>query len=495
MDQRAILLLSSVLTPDDFHHPRHRRVWGAMLAMHERGDGIDYLSLQAELGRDLDGIGGAKGMASLLEDGTTPQNVETYARQVIDAATKRRLLAASAEIKEAAMLDGPADLSVDLAQRAIGNIAARGMGKGSQPLHRAVRELAIKMFKRIDEGAANPGILTGFAELDEITSGFQPADFIVIGGRPSMGKSALAVAMANHIALAGWVYFFSVEMPAEGIALRWLGQTTGIDTQLMRHARLSDGELLQIGKAAGECEKLKLEIDECSDSSVHYLRNRSRILAIDKPPRAIFVDYLQLLRYPGKDDPRHETTAISGALKALARELQCPVIALSQLSRSLEARQDKRPMMSDLRESGAIEQDADIVLFPYRDAVYNKKADKTAAELIVAKQRNGNLGTISLHFDRGRYLDPERFDATGQPRLSFGAEPVTREQKQRTLPQLVEGHLRRAGRISVDDLVDVLQREGWSGPTSDVWAVLDRQGWEEEGVCRIPLRAPAPPAG
>ncbi len=410
LDNRALDRANEILEADDFYREAHRRIFRALHELDDRRERADVITLTECLKRrgDLEAVGGAAAIAELAERTSTAANVDLYAQIVKDKAILRALMEASTDIAQRAA-SGTGDVSefLDDAERMIFEISQR---KLRQPYAR-LESIIVQSIKTIEalyeKKEAVTGVPTGFYELDKLTSGLQPSDLIIIAGRPSMGKSALATNIAQYAAAncgGRAVVMFSLEMSKESLVMRMLCGEARVDGTKVRTGYLGDRDFPRLAMAAGRLADLPFYIDDTPALSVLELRAKARRLQReherDGGLALIVVDYLQLMRaHKDVDNREQEISLISRSLKALAKELNVPVIALSQLNRAVEARADKRPMMSDLRESGAIEQDADVIAFVYRDDFYNKASpDEGIAEVIVAKQRNGPQGTVRLVF-------------------------------------------------------------------------------------------------
>jgi len=408
VDNRALDHAVETLTAEDFYREAHRRIFQALIDLDERGEPSDVITITECLKRrgDLEAVGGAASVAELVDRTATASNVGFYAKIVRDKAILRRLVEAGSDIAQRASM-GAADVGelLDQAEQGVLDIANRRM----RPFSR-LEEIIVSTVGQIEEMYKNPdaltGIPSGLIDLDKLTSGFQPADLIIIAGRPSMGKSALATNIGQYAAAhtGKAVGMFSLEMSKESLVMRMLCGEARIDSVKIRTGTLTDEDFPRLAMAAGQLADLPFFIDDTPSLSVLELRAKARRLKRENEDRGgmglIIVDYLQLMQAHRQVDNREqEISLISRSLKALAKELDIPVIALSQLNRGVESRADKRPLMSDLRESGAIEQDADVIAFVYRDDFYNRASpDQGVAEVIISKQRNGPQGTARLAF-------------------------------------------------------------------------------------------------
>ncbi len=408
----AINRVVELIGPDDFYQPSHRKVFATMLDLSERGVPIDPITLAEALRlRDqLEEAGGLAGLTALAEATPTAAGIEGPARAVRDRALLRRLIAAaSAIIARGYAEGGDVDDFLDQAERSVFELTERRVRPSFVPARDLIREAFRVVESRAESGATTTGVPTGFSGLDEMTGGLQPGDLIVIAGRPSMGKTAFALNLAAHAALRVrlGVAIFSLEMSREQLITRMLCAEAKVDASRLRSGFLSEGDWRKLTAAAARLSEAPLHIDDTPALTVLEMRAKARRLTAERPLGLLVVDYLQLMRGPEKGGERREQeiSEISRGLKALAKELSVPVIALSQLNRSLELRDEKRPKLADLRESGAIEQDADLILFLYRDAVYRPREWREAnpdkvgdAEVIIGKQRNGPIGTVHLEF-------------------------------------------------------------------------------------------------
>ena len=402
----------------DFYRQDHRLVFRAFDALSQAGEPTDIVTAAEWLENHqlLDQAGGMQKLAALADNTPSAANIAAYAEIVRKRSVLRQLISATARINEAVFNpQGKASEQVlDEAEQAIFEIGER-QGKRLRK-YRPIADLIAEARDRVDtlsrQSSPITGLATGYTDFDRLTAGLQPADLIILAGRPSMGKSALAINIAEHVAIQGQksVAVFSMEMPSEQLAMRMIGSLSRIDQQRLRTGRLADEDWPRLTSTVGVVQDARLFIDDTPALSPAELRARARRIARDLSAQAghkldlVIVDYLQLMQVPGFADNRvAEVSEVSRALKGMAKELNVPVIALSQLNRGLEQRPNKRPVMSDLRESGAIEQDADVIVFIYRDEVYDKdSADKGIAEVIIAKQRNGPIGLVKLAW-RGQF--------------------------------------------------------------------------------------------
>lgn len=399
----AVPVMTSVLKVEDFYRPAHRILFRAIVRIFDAGGQPNVLTLFDELRRtgELKEVG-AESVYQLAEYANTTSYVESYAKTLKEKSQLRRLARIGEEITQAAY-EGKLEIAEQLseAERKICGVYAGGQLTGFEALKPVLtRELAA--IGKIADGAVRlSGVPSGFTDLDELTNGFQCADLILLAARPSMGKTALALNMAVNAAFSGRaVALFSFEMSREALARRVLVSQARVNSAKVQNGTLSAEEFSELIAAAEELGELKVFISDAAETSVTNLRSAARRQKLENDVGLIIVDYLQLMT--GKAENRQqEISTISRSLKGLARELNIPIIALSQLSRNVELRADKRPLLSDLRESGALEQDADLVMFLYREDYYDREtAVPNVAELIIAKNRNGATRTLNLYFDR-----------------------------------------------------------------------------------------------
>jgi len=413
LDNHACNLVLPLLRADDFYREAHRRIFAAMLALNERGAPVDTVTLSEALRQhgELQEAGGATFLAELVDRVPTAANVEHYAHIVKEKAILRGLITTATEIATRSYeVRGDVAAFVDEAERKIFGIAEQKV----RPSFFAVSELLPLSIKEVEHLYERKemvtGIPTGFHDLDRLTAGLQRSELVIVAGRPAMGKTALALNIATHAAMQAGIAaaIFSLEMSKEQLVLRMLCSEARVNYQDVRSGRLRERDFARLAAAAGELHKAALYIDDSAGLSVLELRAKARRLAREAKARTghplglIVVDYLQLMRGSGRSDSREqEISEISRSLKALAKELQVPVVALSQLNRKVEETSDRRPVMANLRESGAIEQDADVIAFVYRESAYNKELSEdqeAEAEIIVGKQRNGPTGTVHVTF-------------------------------------------------------------------------------------------------
>ncbi|RMD78577.1 MAG: replicative DNA helicase [Gammaproteobacteria bacterium] len=418
LDNGAWDQVAELLEEQDFYRREHRLIFRAIGELAAQAAPFDVVTVSERLEALglLEEAGGLAYLGSLAQNTPSAANIAAYAGIVRDHAVARRLVQVGTAIANSVYdRQGRSTTElVDHAEQLVFQIAERGARRPGAGV--ALKELLVKVLDRIDTLSAQDspitGIPTGYKDLDLLTSGLQPADLIIVAGRPSMGKTSFAMNLAEHAALKRKlpVAVFSMEMPGEQLVLRLLASLGRIDQHKLRTGRLGDEDWARMSHAVGQLAELPVFIDDTSALTPTELRARARRLKREHDIGLVVVDYLQLMQVPGhKENRATEISEISRSLKALAKELQVPVIALSQLNRSLEQRPNKRPVMSDLRESGSIEQDADLILFIYRDEVYHEDSpDKGTAEIIVAKQRNGPIGTVRLAF-LGQYTRFENY--------------------------------------------------------------------------------------
>jgi replicative DNA helicase len=408
IENAALNRAQEILKEGDFYREPHRKIFKVMNNLSERTAAIDMVTVKEELTRagDLDAVGGPAYIASLVDGVPRSANIEHYARIVKEKAILRNLIEAGNQIVMTAFQAAEeVDDILDHSERLVFQIAQDRMRAGFLPL-KTIADQSLKTIERLAEHRdLITGLPTGFANLNEYTSGLQPSDLIVVAGRPGMGKTALALNIAQHAAMKEnrRVGVFSLEMSREQLFLRLLTGLARIDSHRLRTGRLNKEEWTRLTLAFGELASAPIYIDDTAGATVLEMRAKSRRLKLEQGLDLIVVDYLQLMRSRGRYENRNqEISDISRSLKELAKELNIPVIAISQLSRAPEQRgSDRRPQLSDLRESGAIEQDADLVLFIYREEVYKQtEENRGKAQLIIAKQRNGPIGTLDVAFIR-----------------------------------------------------------------------------------------------
>ncbi|BDG49229.1 MULTISPECIES: replicative DNA helicase [Parageobacillus] len=418
LDPSALTLASEILIPEDFYRASHQKIFHAMLRVADKGEPVDLVTVTAELAdtQQLEEVGGVSYLSELADAVPTAANVEYYARIVEEKSILRRLIRTATSIaQDGYTREDEVDILLDEAERKIMEISQRKHAGTFQN----IKDVLVQTYDNIEmlhnrKGEVT-GIPTGFTELDRMTAGFQRSDFIIVAARPSVGKTAFALNIAQNVATKTNenVAIFSLEMSAQQLVMRMLCAEGNINAQNLRTGRLTPEDWGKLTMAMGSLSNAGIYIDDTPSIRVSDIRAKCRRLKQERGLGMIVIDYLQLIQGSGRnrENRQQEVSEISRSLKALARELEVPVIALSQLSRSVEQRQDKRPMMSDIRESGSIEQDADIVAFLYRDDYYNKDSEnKNIIEIIIAKQRNGPVGTVQLAFikEYNKFVNLER---------------------------------------------------------------------------------------
>jgi replicative DNA helicase len=405
VDNAAFNSAAEVLTRDDFYREAHRRVFDAMAALAERSQPIDSVTLADELTRAqaLEAVGGVAYLAGLADGLPRITNVEQWARIIKEKAVLRNLIHAGNRIVQSCY-EGEQEAAelLDAAEKAIFDIAERRLRAGFV----GIREIVKESFRTIDQLSQSrelvTGLPTGFVDLDEMTSGLQRGDLVVVAARPAMGKTSFCLNVAQHASLRGGetVGLFSLEMSKEQLVLRMLCSDARVDSHRLRTGNLNEKDWARLAKAYADLSASRLFIDDSATQTPLEMRAKCRRLKAEHGLGLVIVDYLQLMSAPGRAENRQqEISAISRSLKGLAKELHVPVVALSQLSRAPEARTDRRPQLSDLRESGAIEQDADVVMFIYREEEHKPtEENRGVAEIIIGKQRNGPTGSRKLAF-------------------------------------------------------------------------------------------------
>ncbi len=405
----AYNLAVQAVTPGDFYRDAHRRIFERMISLNERNQPIDFVTLKEELSRagELDGVGGPAYISGLADGVPRATNVEYYARIVKEKSTLRNLIfAANKILSEAYGAEEEPDLILDGAESAIFAVADDRMKAGFVAMKDLVRDSFPKIEQLFEQKRLITGVPTGFVDLDEMTRGLQGGDLIIVAARPSMGKTSLVLNMSQYVATQPehTVGFFSLEMSKESLFIRLLTSEAQIDSHRLMSGAIGQKDYGRISHALETLSGMKLFIDDTANIGVLEMRAKSRRLQSEHGLSMIVVDYIQLMSGRGRFENRTlELASISRSLKGLAKELNVPIVVLSQLSRGPESRSDHRPQISDLRESGALEQDADLVVLIYRDDVYNKdpnNPDAGTAELIIAKQRNGPTGTVKVAFLR-----------------------------------------------------------------------------------------------
>jgi replicative DNA helicase len=401
---------AELIDSHDFFRDAHRRIFDKMVMLSERGDAIDFITLKEELTRagELDEIGGPSYIAALADGVPRSANVEYYARIVKEKSTLRSLIhSANKILTEAYEAEQEPDLLLDEAERAIFAIAEDRIRAGFVPLRDLVQTSFATIEKLQQQKGLVTGVPTGFVDLDEMTSGLQPSDLILVAARPSMGKTSFVLNIAQHVGTSTdmTVGFFSLEMSKEQLFMRMLTSEARIDAHRFRSGYLSEKDYGRLSHALGTLAEARVYIDDTASIGVLEMRAKARRLKAEHGLHLLIIDYLQLMTGRGRFESRQQELAtISRSLKGLAKELHVPIVALSQLSRAPETRSNHRPQLSDLRESGALEQDADVVMFIFREEQYRdddgqiKEETQGVAEIIVGKQRNGPTGDVKLAF-------------------------------------------------------------------------------------------------
>ncbi len=404
MDREAIITASEIVTADDFYQHQYGVMYESMVELFNEGKPVDLVTLQNRL-KEKDvppEVSSLEFVRDIITTVPTSANVKYYATIVKEKAVLRRLIRVNEEIANDCYLgrDPLETILADTEKKIFDLLQSRSSGDFVP-----IRQVALNVLENIEKASKTKetvtGVPTGFIDLDYKTSGFQPSDFILIAARPSMGKTAFVLNVVDYVAVAQGLpcMVFSLEMSKEQLVNRMLSMESNVDSQKLRTGTLTDSDWDAVVEGVGIIGGSKLIIDDTPGISISELRSKCRKMKLEHGLGMVIIDYLQLMTGSGKssDNRQQEISEISRSLKALAREMQAPVVALSQLSRACETRTDHRPMLSDLRESGAIEQDADVVMFLYRDDYYNKDSEmKDMAEVIIAKQRNGPIGTVNL---------------------------------------------------------------------------------------------------
>jgi len=405
IDPDAILRVASFLRAEDFYREKNGWIYQAILDLHERREPADFITLCEELERkgQLKEIGGPAEITRLINSVPTSIHVEFYGHIVERAAIRRRLISAAGQIAALAYEEaGEVDEVIDQAEQILFGISERRLTRDLVPIDRVIREYFNRIEYLYQHRGEPVGVPTGFIDLDRLLGGMQRSDLLIIAGRPGMGKTALLLAMAHTAAkkFNQRVALFSLEMSREQVVQRLVSAETGIDSRRLRLGELEEDEWPLFVHATGVLAELPIFIDDTPSISALQLRTKARRLHAEYGLDLVIVDYLQLMRGDFRSENRvQEISSISRSLKGLARELNVPVLAASQLSRAVESRQDKHPILSDLRESGSIEQDADVVMFIYRDELYNPDTEfPNLADISVAKHRNGPTGRVQLYF-------------------------------------------------------------------------------------------------
>jgi replicative DNA helicase len=415
IDSEAISEIAMFLRAADFHRERHGVIYSARVDLYERREPGDFVTLVDELRRrgQLEAVGGASYLTELINDVPTAAHVEHYAHIVEHCAIMRRLVGAAGRIAGIGY-DNPPDVdeALDRAEQVLFDVSQRRISEDFTSLREALREYFDTIEYLHQHKGEVVGVPSGFRDLDQITGGLHPSDLIIIAGRPGVGKTGFALSIVRNVAsrFQAPAALFSLEMSTEQLVQRLLCMEAAVDSQRVRSGYIDEFEWRRISEAFGVLSDAPIFIDDSAAISTAELRMKARRLKTEHDLKLIVVDYLQLMQGRGLENRVQEVSEISRSLKVLARELDVPVIALSQLSRAVESRQDHRPMLSDLRESGSIEQDADIVMFIHREELYKPDTDKkNIADIIIAKHRNGPVGQIPVRFfpSQTRFADLE----------------------------------------------------------------------------------------
>lgn len=418
IDEEVLADVSEHVKAKDFYDKNHTRVFGAMMRLYERHKPVDLLTLTDELKKkdELDIVGGSSYLTELTNHVPTSAHAATYAQMVAETAVRRRLIKASGEISEMGFDEDTT--TQELLEKAEAELFSVSDQSLKQDLT-SLESILTDSFDRMEELHRNQGTLrgirTGYRDLDDMTAGLQRSDLLILAARPAMGKTTLVTNLAYNVATIAKqpVLFFSLEMSKEQLVDRMLADASGVDAWNIRTGNLSDEDFSKLSEAMGEMAEAPIYIDDTPGLSVLEMRTKARRAAHDAPLGLIIVDYLQLMQASGRSDGNRvqEVSEISRGLKLIARELNVPLIALSQLSRSVESRSPQVPQLADLRESGSIEQDADIVAFIYREAYYNPETEReNITDLIIAKHRNGPTGKVELYFhpERLRFMSLDK---------------------------------------------------------------------------------------
>ena len=418
LEPSSITVASEILEPEDFYRSAHEKIFYHMLKLNDSGEAVDLITVteQLQASKQLEDIGGVSYLSELAASVPTAANIDYYAKIVAEKSLLRRLIKTATSIaQDGYSREDEVDELLTEAEKKIMEVSQRNNSGTFQD----IKDVLVKTYDQIEvlhnRKGDITGIPTGFAELDRMTAGFQKNDLIIVAARPSVGKTAFALNIAQNVATktSENVAIFSLEMGAEQLVMRMLCAEGNIDAQRLRTGSLTDEDWRKLTMAMGSLSRAGIYIDDTPGIRINEIRAKCRRLKQEHGLGMILIDYLQLIQGSAnsKENRQQEVSEISRSLKGLARELQVPVIALSQLSRGVEQRQDKRPMMSDIRESGSIEQDADIVAFLYRDDYYDKESEnKNIIEIIIAKQRNGPVGTVQLAFvkEYNKFVNLER---------------------------------------------------------------------------------------
>ncbi len=421
LERDAIIQVASTLRPEDFYRGTHAAIYRAVLDLYNRREPADIMTVAAELDRrgELENVGGYPALTALVGAVPTSVHVEYYGQVVERTSVLRRIISAGTQIVNIGYNERlEVDEALDAAQRAIHDVAQDRSGRDFVSIAQVLEAYFDKLDFLQQHRGEVVGVPTGFVDLDQLTGGFQNSDLVILAARPGVGKTSLALGLAHAAAQAGkTVAIFNLEMPAEQLVQRLLSMETGIDSHRLRLGIINDEEWESISRAFGKLAELKIFIDDSPGIGIMELRSKARRLQAEHGLDFIQIDYLQLMQGSKRSDNRvQEVSEISRGLKGLARELNIPVLSMAQLSRSVESRSSHIPMLSDLRESGSIEQDADMVMFIYREELYDPETEKKGlAELHIAKHRNGPLGVVNLRFfeKTTRFADLELYRESG----------------------------------------------------------------------------------
>lgn len=406
LEKEAIILVNDIITPEDFYRVVHQKIFNSMKQITQSGEPVDLVTLTAELQKNqvLDEIGGVSYLTDLVSAVPTAANVEYYARIVEEKSMVRRLIKVATEIASTGYSSSEkVNQLVEEAEKRIFEISNKKSSRGFVVIKDVLEETIDRIELLHNNKGDITGISTGYSDLDRITSGFQKSDLIIVAARPSVGKTAFALNIAQNVACRSSVpvAVFSLEMSASQLVQRMISSEGNIDGYKLRTGKLDgDNDWNKLTMAMSTLSEAEIYIDDTPGINIYDIRSKARRLKAEKGLELIVIDYLQLITAKNRSDNRQqEISEISRQLKGIARELEVPVIALSQLSRAVEQRQDKRPMLSDIRESGSIEQDADLVAFLYRDDYYNSETENPdVVEVLIAKHRNGPVGKVELLF-------------------------------------------------------------------------------------------------
>lgn len=423
LEPTALDEVSALVGVEDFYRESHRHIFRAMITLAERGDAVDAVTMADYLSAEgvLDAVGGANTVARLSTEVPSAVNVSHYANIVRRKSALRNFIKTADSLVDSCYDDVPdVEAFLDDAERRIFEITQRGSARGYSTMREVIKDAFTQIEAQYHKSEAITGVSSGFVDLDKITSGWQPSDLIIVAARPAMGKTSFTLNMLVHAATERKTpaAFFSLEMSNQQLAIRMLCSQARVDQGKLRTGQMTEQEWARLIKAAGNLSEARIFLDDTPALPIMEFRSKCRRLKAEHDIGIIFIDYLQLMRGSASalrsGSREQEISDISRNLKAVAKELSVPIVALAQLNRGVESRADKRPMMSDLRESGAIEQDSDLICFIYRDEVYNPDTErKGVAEIIIGKHRNGAIGTVNLRFfnsfTRFENLAPEEY--------------------------------------------------------------------------------------